>query len=101
MNNDIRYRVYNISKKESNKSYEEVDIEIHDLLNCDKLIEIFEYIISINEWDTDDLIIAFDNKEFRILRYKCSTVNDYNPTNDEEQSEKQIIQYYKVIDELN
>lgn len=98
---NVHYIVYNITKKESNKCFEEVDINETDKDNYEKLIDTFEYIIDNNKWSTEDYLIAFDNKKFTILRYKCSTVNDYNPTYDEENFEKQIIQYYKVIDELH
>jgi hypothetical protein len=97
---NVHYIVYNITKKESNKCFEEVDINEKDKNDYEKLIEEFEYIIDNNKWSREDYIIAFDNKNFATLRYKCSTVDDYNPTNDEENFEKQIIQYYKVIGEL-
>lgn len=94
------YRFYNVTKKEANKSYRQFNLENYKKIEHEKLIEIFETIIETNSWATEDYIIFFNNS-YVVLRYKCSTVNDYNPTEQEHEFEKQIIEYYKLIDDLN
>ena len=96
----VQYRFYNITKKEANKSRTPewvLEMDVHK--DIDNLIELFETIIESNDWSTSDYIVAF-KAEDKIFRYKCSTVNDYNPTENEYVFEKQIIEYYKLMDEI-
>ena len=96
------YRIYNITKERGNVYGIYPHYNIHFIKDIQKhtveeQIGIFEMIVTKNEWSTDDLVIAFGDNGTKI-RYKCSTIDEYNPSIEEYAREKEIETYFEQLD---
>lgn len=96
------YRFYNITKEKGNiyglhPYYHIYWIKDVQKYNIEDMIKLFEKIIKKNEWNESDLIIAFGDNGTK-FRYRCSTINEYNPTEEEYRRELELEEYFDKLD---
>lgn len=96
------YRFYNITKDRCNlyglhPYYHIYWIKDVQKYTIEEQIVLFEKIIIKNEWEHDDFIVAFGDNGTK-FRYKCSTINEYNPTEEEYTRELELEDYFDKLD---
>jgi hypothetical protein len=96
------YRVYNITKERGNiyglhPYYHLFWIRDIQSYNTEEKINLFDHIIVKNNWNEQDFIVAFGDNGTK-FRYKCSTVDEYNPTQEELNRELEIEDYFEKLD---